>query len=359
MCQHRVRRSVGEEQPIKASNDRGAWAPEKRSSASARLPSYVKKRFLVVGNGQPAGALVETLIATDQGDLAALLTSEPNGRAVSQLPKGLAPIYPEETIRDVVQLEKLDLLSCDWLLCANTTYIVPKEVLTSFAARALNFHPGLLPAYAGLHAHQWAIRNGEAEFGVTVHMIEAGLDTGDVVAVRRFVIRPEDTGLSLYRNCIRAGSQLFTEVLRRILTEEDPLPRNPQDLSKRRLYRHAEAIDGRIDWTMPAQRVVDFIRAGNYYPFSSPTYTPQINDFGPPSVHVLRAVVAGDSGAPGRLIDVRPTGPVIGCGDGGAVVLQRATRDGREVDGSAWRQLFECLPPPAILALGLRVKGRL
>lgn len=308
----------------------------------------MKTRFLVVGNGQPACALVEILIAADHGDLAALLTSEPNGRAVSQLPKGLAPVYPEATIRDVVQLEKLGLLSCDWLLCANTTYIVPKEVLASFSERALNLHPGLLPAYAGLHTHQWAIRNGEAEFGATVHMIEAGLDTGDVVAVRRFVIRPEDTGLSLYRNCMRTGSQVFAEVLRCILAG-DSLPKSPQDLSKRRLYRHAEAVDSRIDWTMSARRVVDFIRAGNYYPFSSPTYTPQINDFGPQGVRVQRAVVAGVSGAPGHLIDMWPAGPVIGCGDDGAVVLEKAMRDGRDVDLQAWHQLFECLPRPAVL----------
>ena len=298
-------------------------------------------RFLVVGNGQPALALVDELIATDRVELAALLTSEPNGRAASQAAKESVPIYPEGLLRDVSRLEELDLLGCDWLLCANTTCIVPREVLAWFPERALNFHPGLLPAYAGLHSHQWAIRNGETEFGVTIHMIEPGLDTGDVIAVRRFAIRPEDTGLSLYRIGMKTGSRLFTEVLRAILAG-DPLPRQRQDLSKRRLYRHADATDGRIDWTLPAHRVVDFIRAGNYYPFSSPSYTPRIDDFGAPSVRVLRAAVVAADGAAGRLIEMRPTGPVIGCGSG-AVVLENSIRDGRELDVPTWRHLFGSL----------------
>ena len=304
-------------------------------------------RFLVVGNGQPVFAVVNALAATDQVEVAALLTSETNGRAALQAAEKSTPIYPEATLRDVSTLARLDLLRCDWLVCANTTCIVPKEVLQWFPERALNFHPGLLPAYAGLHTHQWAIRNGETEFGVTVHMIDAGLDTGDVVAVRRFAIGPKDTGLSLYRTAMRSGSETLTEVLQAILAGS-PLPRQRQDLSKRRLYRHSEAIDGRIDWMLPPQRVVDFIRAGNYYPFSSPTYTAHINDFGTPRVQVLRAAVAGASGAAGRLIEMSPCGPVIGCG-GGGVVLEKALCHGREVDVPTWCRLFESLPRPGIL----------
>lgn len=315
----------------------------------------MRARFLVVGNGQPASAVVEQLLGTDQAELTALLTSEPNGRAALQSARTSVPIYPEAVLRDVAQLEGLGLLDCDWLLCANTTCIVPRKVLAWFPERALNFHPGLLPAYAGLHTHQWAIRNGETEFGVTIHMIEAGLDTGDVVAVGLFTVHPEDTGLSLYRTCVRTGARIFAVVLRGILAGE-PLQRKPQDLSKRRLYRHAEALDSRIDWTMPAQRIVNFIRAANYYPFSSPTYTPQIDDFGAPHVQVVKAVVVDFTGAPGGLVDMGPAGPVIGCGDEGAVVLEKAMRDGRQVDLQAWRRLFENLPRPGILGHGPRTR---
>lgn len=308
------------------------------------------QRFLVVGNGQPALALVSELIAAESADLAAFLTSETNGSAASLARSRSVPLYPEAMLGAAEALRCLGLSNCDWLLCANTTCIVPKCVLSWFPSRALNFHPGLLPEYAGLYPHQWAIRHGEAQFGVTIHMIEAGLDTGDIVAVRRFPISPEDTGLSLYRKCMRIGAQLFGEVLRAVMAGST-LVRQPQDLIKRRLYRKAEAMDGRIDWSLPARPIVDFIRAGNYYPFSSPTYVPVIDDFGTPSLQVLKASVADVTGRVGALIGIRPVGPVIGCGEG-AVVLEKTVRQGRVVDLPTWQRLFERLSQPALSVHG-------
>src|SRR5262249_26274406 len=68
-----------------------------------------------------------------------------------------------------------------WLISVNSTVIIPSKILKLFEGRSLNFHPGLLPEYAGLHAHQWAIRNGGREFGVTVHRMERRIDAGTIV----------------------------------------------------------------------------------------------------------------------------------------------------------------------------------
>ena len=79
-----------------------------------------------------------------------------------------------------------------WLINVNSTMIIPAEVLALFEGRSLNFHPGLLPEYAGLHTHQWAIRNGEREFGVTVHRMEQKIDAGAIVGKLRFPITADE-----------------------------------------------------------------------------------------------------------------------------------------------------------------------
>jgi UDP-4-amino-4-deoxy-L-arabinose formyltransferase/UDP-glucuronic acid dehydrogenase (UDP-4-keto-hexauronic acid decarboxylating) len=305
--------------------------------------------FVIIGNGPPALALIRKIVTTRGARASALLTSEVNGPAAVLLRQHGGVVGPEEVVRDTDGLRELQLLHCDWLLCANTTTIVSGTVLDQFSNRVLNFHPGLLPHYAGLHPHQWAIRNGELEFGVTIHFVDSGIDTGDIVAAAHFPIRPHDTGLSLFRTCIKTGAELFARVLEQIIAKE-PLPRQRQELQARRLYRHAEALDGRIDWTLPAGGVVDFVRAGNYYPLASPTYTASITKFGLPPLHVLRASeLSWCGGKPGELIRIEQTGPVIGCGRGGAVVLERVLREKQTLAAQDWHDLFARLSEPRCL----------
>src|SRR5574341_1452310 len=99
--------------------------------------------------------------------------------------------------------------------------------------------------------------------------MEERIDTGAIVGVLRFPIRPDDTGLSLFSRCLATGAELFARIVNQILRGET-LADVPQDLRRRRLYRHRDALDGRIDWSDTAEKIVDFVRAGNYEPFASP-----------------------------------------------------------------------------------------
>lgn len=292
-------------------------------------------RFLIVGNGQPAAAAIEAARSRPEIELAAFLTSDADRNRVEG-----APTLPEATIRDRAALEAAGLLDVDWLLVANSTTIVPRSVLGALRGRALNFHPGLLPEYAGLHTHQWAIREGAEEFGVTLHYVEPAVDTGDIVAETRFALKPEDTGVSVYLRCMKLGAALLTETIGRIAEHGPPVGR-AQDLSKRRLFRHADALEDRVDWTRPAEEVRNFIRAGSYAPFESPTYTARIHAFGAPPIAILKSklIDAAAGAAPGTVVEVADQGPVIACGEG-ALMLTRATRDGAPLDAAAWRALL-------------------
>jgi methionyl-tRNA formyltransferase len=245
-----------------------------------------------------------------------------------------------ELLRGPAGLEWARRLGADWLLCINSTVILPPALLQLFDGRALNSHPGPLPEYAGLHAHQWAIRHGREEYGVTVHRMEASVDAGPILAAVRFPIRADDTGLSLFRRALSAAADLLVAVAAQIAGGEEA-PATPQDLSRRRVWRHREALDGRIDWSLPARAVVDFVRAGNYEPFASPTYVATFETPSGTPVEVLRAAIAGPAERPpGGLAGWQETGPLIACGDGLAVRLLRA----RDIDGlldpHRWRRHF-------------------
>jgi len=236
-----------------------------------------------------------------------------------------------------------------WLVSANSTIIIPREVLELFEGRSLNLHPGLLPEYAGLHTHQWAIRNGEREFGVTVHRVEPQIDAGAIVGQVRFPISPEDTGLSLFRRCLTAGRELFSRIITQI-TRGEALTDVPQDLARRRLYRHRDALDGRIDWNESAVRIADFIRAGNYEPFASPSYVARLDRMGGFDVEVLRATKEGVSTArPGAVVDVSAAGPLIACGDGATIRIVKA-RHGREaMSTERWHEYISHVPGGQLL----------
>jgi UDP-4-amino-4-deoxy-L-arabinose formyltransferase/UDP-glucuronic acid dehydrogenase (UDP-4-keto-hexauronic acid decarboxylating) len=234
-----------------------------------------------------------------------------------------------------------------WLVSINNTLAVPAELLARFPQRAINCHPGLLPEYAGLHVHQWAIRNAETTFGATVHFMEESIDTGAIIGERRFPVRPADTGFTLFARCLAAEVTLATNILARIAAGEALVAR-PQDLTRRHLYRHRDALDGRIDWRWPAATIVNFIRAGNYLPFASPTYVAELDplpDDRP--IEILAATVNGPTSlSPGNLVSFAAEGPVIACGDQQAIRILQARSDGHAMNAAGWRRYFDALASP-------------
>lgn len=314
-------------------------------------------KFVLVGDGFPAVETLKLLTEWPAAEVVSVFSSQPRAAAASAGRNAAGiPRYPSELLRGPAGLEHLASTRFDWLININSTVMLPPEILARPVCGALNMHPGLLPAYAGLHAHQWAIRNGERDCGATIHFIEPRLDTGDIVLERRFAILPEHTGLTLFLECIRQGTAAMREVLRMIMTGV-PLPRTAQDASRRRLYRHRDALDGRVDWTWPADVVERFVRAGNYAPLASPSYTAHVA--APEGAHDATRViellrvrvspVTSEPRAPGELLRVdAPLATLVACGDGRAVALLE-TRFRETSRTLAPAELCHLLPRGAIL----------
>jgi UDP-4-amino-4-deoxy-L-arabinose formyltransferase/UDP-glucuronic acid dehydrogenase (UDP-4-keto-hexauronic acid decarboxylating) len=246
-------------------------------------------------------------------------------------------VRPEGDVR--VLASEGDKALADWLLCFNSMTIVPAAVLARVTKGAVNFHPGRLPEYAGLFTHQWAIRNGESEAGVTLHFMEAGVDTGDVIAEVMLPIAPEETGFALFNRCIKTASEMIVAVVGDIVAGK-VLPRRAQDQSKRRLYRRADAQDGTIDWTWSATKIANFARAGDYHPFTSPSYSAVWMTPSGREVTVLTAVP--EDGVPSvGAARLDGDSPLVGCGDGQSVRITRALYDGAVIAPEDWARFLE------------------
>jgi methionyl-tRNA formyltransferase len=252
---------------------------------------------------ESAGARILEALAKGTHELAAVLTSpgSPAWRLAARL--GLSP-QAAGRVRQPGFAGELAAAGAELLLNVHSLYIVPAAVLQVPRFGAYNLHPGLLPHYAGLNAPSWAIYNGEASHGVSVHRMDPGIDTGAVVFEERFPINAEDTGLSVALRCAQKGVDLILRLLHILAENPNTLPLAPQNASKRRYFGREVPQGGRIDWNAPARRIYDFVRACDYHPFPSPWGTPRAR-LGNDEISVLKVGMTGEAckAAPGTVKD--------------------------------------------------------
>ena len=150
-------------------------------------------------------------------------------------------------------------LSPDLILMWWSSMLLPPPVLTIPAKGAVNVHGGLLPSYRGGHVTQWAIINGEREFGVTLHYVDDGVDTGPVIAERRFALDDTDDAQSVAGKLREAGSELLTTWWPRLI--DGTAPRIPQDESRAKYWPLRTPEEGRVTWEMSAPAICRLVRA--------------------------------------------------------------------------------------------------
>src|SRR5499427_3439779 len=219
-------------------------------------------------------------------------------------------------------VEELRALAPDVLVIWSYSMILPESVIAVPRRGAVNVHGGLLPAYRGPHVLQWAIINGEAETGATLHYVDAGIDTGPVIAEERFPIEPEDDAFVVRGKLREAGTRLLRTWWPAIA--DGTAPRAPQDESRAKYYPLRTPEDGRIDWTAPAATIHNLVRA------LAPPWPGAFTRLGAERLVLRRvAVLAGDSTSarPGIVGSVDGRGARVGTGRGDLLIVNAEMGD--------------------------------
>lgn len=126
--------------------------------------------------------------------------------------------------RDFCERVLSHLEGIDLICLAGFMRLVKEPLLSAFAGRILNIHPSLLPEYPGLRAWEQALADGALESGCTVHFVDAGMDTGQVILQARVSVLPDDTTESLHARIQIEEHRIYPEAVQRIMQAQ----RSPQ-----------------------------------------------------------------------------------------------------------------------------------
>jgi methionyl-tRNA formyltransferase len=162
--------------------------------------------------------------------------------------------------------------------------LLPRALLDLPRLGALNVHPSLLPKYRGATPIQAAIAHGETETGVSIMLMDDGLDTGDIVLQERVAIEPDETYGELHDRLAWFGAELLGEALD--LASRGELPNYPQS-GEASLTRPIARDDLAVDLSWSPQRIVDTVRAYSPQPGARATIGGEL-------VKLLRAHIASD-----------------------------------------------------------------
>lgn len=196
--------------------------------------------------------------------------------------------WPAHLVKDPALAEKVRTEEVDIILNVHSLYVFHRAVLGAPRIGAFNLHPGPLPRYAGLNAVSWAIYRSEKSHGVTVHWMAPEIDAGPIAYQSLFPIDENDTALSVSARCVQEGLSLMMRLLDVAAKNPAEIPAIPQDMQKREYFGAEVPGGGRLSWHWPAQRIVDFVRACDYFPFRSPWGHP-LTSMGTQELAVVKA----------------------------------------------------------------------
>jgi methionyl-tRNA formyltransferase len=284
--------------------------------------------------GTPAFALPSLRALTAQPDfqIASVVTQpdRPRGRSqdiasspvkAAALATGI-PLHQPQKIRAEESYEYFRSAAPDVVVIIAYGQIIPARLIDIPRLGWINLHGSLLPKYRGAAPIHWAIANGETRTGLTTMRIDSGLDTGPMLLKHETEIARNETAPELYARLAEAGAPLIVETLRGLAS--GTITPTAQDHSQATLAPLLKKDDGRINWSLPAQKIYNRIRGFQPWPGAFTVFRgKQCAIWGKPAPDpsVARSATGAINAGVG-VVDVA-------CGEGTALRLEFVQLEGR------------------------------
>ena len=285
-------------------------------------------RIVFMGTPGFACPTLQTLV--DRGERVVGVVTQPDrpkGRGQQLQPppvKVLAerhgiPILQPLKLRVPEAIEEIRVMAPDLIVVVAFGQILPQSLLDIPPRGCINVHASLLPRYRGAAPLNWCIINGETETGVTTMLMNAGLDTGDMLVKRATPIGPDEDAASLHDRLAVLGAATLAETLD-LLVAGRLVPEKQNDA----LTCYAPLLKkehGRIDWAREPAAIRNLVRGLTPWPGA-------YSSLGGKLLKISRVACGVGSGTPGTLLRVGRDGIEVAC-RGGSVLIQELQLEGK------------------------------
>ena len=296
----------------------------------------MNRPFNVVFMGTPDFAVPSLIALNDYGCQVSLVVTQPDkpkgrGRKLATPPVKIiaealgCPVIQPESIKTDEFYHQVLQIAPDLLVVVAFGHVLPKKILEIPTYGAINIHASLLPKYRGPAPIQWVIINGETETGVTTMLMDKGLDTGEIFLTRKTPVTPDDTAATLHDRLALDGADVLKNTLRglenksiRPISQQHALATYAPMLYKK---------DGRIDWSLSAKKIEQFIRGMTPWPGAYTFY-------GDKRIKIYKAKIKSMkiSEEPGRVVEGFSNQLRVTTGDGVLLITEIQGSSGKRMN---------------------------
>jgi methionyl-tRNA formyltransferase len=218
-------------------------------------------------------------------------------------------ILQPEKIKDPKFIDQFQKLSADLAVVSAYGQIFPKSLLEIPKNGFINVHSSYLPFYRGAAPINQAIINGEKETGVTIMLLDEGMDTGDIILQEKTVIDPEENAAMLHDRLSVFGAELLGQAIDLLGSGGwNPVPQDNQKATYAQLLKKE---DGQINWSLPAETIFNQIRGMTPWPGCFTRLNKKIL-----KIHKAKILDTKMQAAPSQIISVSGDGIEVSTGKG-------------------------------------------
>lgn len=168
------------------------------------------------------------------------------------------PVFQPEKVKDHFFMDVFQILNPEMVVVAAFGQILPKDIIEYPPLKCLNIHPSLLPKYRGAAPLNWQIIRGETMTGVTIMLMDEGMDSGDILMQEETPLGEEETYGDLHDRLAQLGAALLIKTIERVV--DKTAKRQPQDAAAMTFAPRLKKETGKIDWCNSTSGIVNLIR---------------------------------------------------------------------------------------------------